>query len=378
MSLSQNVSGIIDDLYAGALDDGSWDRAIVQLADLAGASGAQLFAIDLLHNVVLRDESHRMDPDIGAKYRAHYFSKDILVEPFLRYAVGRPATESQMVTSDQWRRSEIFGELAAPHDTPYVLGALLYKSRAKFVALSLKTSFHHGPFTPREVENLSTVIPHLRRALEIKDRLALSNVRADNLAQSLDNLSFGVLILDGSGCVIESSTTAREIMRSPDSGVSLNREKGICLREPAHAELYRWFVAGAPSPRNFDGLLHVQRPSKQPISVLVSPLPRKTQSWIAGDPRWMLLVFDPDRRIQMSTELIARDLGISAREAEIAALLVAGYDINAIAERLKISIHTARTHVKAAFSKTGARSQSELIQRIAMGPASVKGVVRPH
>jgi DNA-binding CsgD family transcriptional regulator len=88
----------------------------------------------------------------------------------------------------------------------------------------------------------------------------------------------------------------------------------------------------------------------------------------------MLLVFDPDRRIQMSTELIARDLGISTREAEIAALLVAGHDINAIAERLKISIHTARTHVKAVFSKTGARSQSELIQRIAAGPASVKGM----
>jgi hypothetical protein len=86
MNLSENVSGIIDDLYAGALDNGTWDRAIVRLADLAGASGAQLFAIDLLHNAVLRDETHRLDPAIGTKYRAHYFAKDILVEPFLRYA----------------------------------------------------------------------------------------------------------------------------------------------------------------------------------------------------------------------------------------------------------------------------------------------------
>jgi DNA-binding CsgD family transcriptional regulator len=371
MTLSQNVSGIIDDLYAGALDDGAWDRAIVHVADLAGASGAQLFAIDLLNSAVLRDETHRLDPAIGAKYRAHYFTKDILVEPFLRYAVGRLATESQMVTSDQWRRSEIFGELAAPHDTPYVLGALLYKSRAKFVALSLKTSFRHGPFTPLEVDNLSTVIPHLRRALEVKDRLALSNVRADNLAQSLDNLSFGVLILDASGRVIESSSAAQEIMCSPDSGVHVNTEQRICLREPANTELYRWLVAGAPPPRNFDGLLHVQRPSKQPISVLVSPLPQKTQSWIGGDPRWMLLLFDPERRTQVSIALIARDLGISAREAEIAALLTVGYDLNNIALRLNISANTVRTHLKTIFSKTGIHTQSELIRRIAVGPSAI-------
>jgi DNA-binding CsgD family transcriptional regulator len=92
----------------------------------------------------------------------------------------------------------------------------------------------------------------------------------------------------------------------------------------------------------------------------------------------MLRLFDPERRTQVSIPLIARDLGISAREAEIAALLVAGHDINAIVERLKISIHTARTHVKAVFAKAGARSQSELIQRIAEGPASVKGAGRDH
>jgi DNA-binding CsgD family transcriptional regulator len=71
--------------------------------------------------------------------------------------------------------------------------------------------------------------------------------------------------------------------------------------------------------------------------------------------------------------LIAHDLGISEREAEIAALLVAVNDLKGIAARLNISIHTARTQLKTVFGKTGIRSQAELIQRIARVPAAFFG-----
>jgi DNA-binding CsgD family transcriptional regulator len=78
-----------------------------------------------------------------------------------------------------------------------------------------------------------------------------------------------------------------------------------------------------------------------------------------------------ERRTQISAQRISSDLGISQREGEIAVLLGAGYDLKGIAARLNISIHTARTHIKAAFAKTGLRSQTELVHRIAKGPASV-------
>jgi len=92
----------------------------------------------------------------------------------------------------------------------------------------------------------------------------------------------------------------------------------------------------------------------------------------------MLLLFDPERRLSISAELISRDLGISPREAQVAALLVAGYTTTKIAHRLGIRANTARTHVKAIFSKTGIHSQTELIRRIASGPASVNLAERPH
>jgi DNA-binding CsgD family transcriptional regulator len=371
MRIEDTIPSIIDDLYVGALDDDVWTRASIAIGDSVGATGVHFFSFNPSTNSVIRDEAHRIDPQLTSAYRNHYFTKDILVEPFVTIPVGEPTPEYKLVSLDSWKKSELFNELAIPYDMPYVLTTLLHRSPDKIVALSLKTSSKHGPFHMHEAERLKQVVPHLSRVLEIKDRLAASQVRADTLAKTLDSLSFGVLVLDATGCVIESNTIAAEILRAPRAGISVNKQGRVHLREPAGSTLYRWIIAGKPPAQNFDGLLHVSHPSKQHLSILASPLPQKTKSWIGGDPRWILLLFDPERRTQVSTKLIAHDLGISEREAEVAALLSAGYDLRAIAVMLNISVHTVRTHLKAIFSKTGVRSQAELIQRIANGPASV-------
>lgn len=370
MRIEETISLIIDDLYAGALEDAPWSRAMTRIADLAGASGADLYSLDLINGRVLRDESHRIDPAVGAAYREGYSSKDLLVAPTLRVPVGEPTADHKLVPIDIWRRSEIFNELALKNDLPHVLVTLLHKTPGQIVTLSLKGSLRHGPYSDDEARRVKLIVPHLHRALQIKDCLALAQINPANITNSLDNLSFGVIVLDASGCMIEASTVAADMMRAPDSGITHGADKRIRLPEPAGTDLYRWIIAGKRPPYP-GGLLHIARPWKQPISVLVSVLPENTRSWIAGGPRWILLLFDPERRTRVSIPLIAHDLGISEREAEIAALLVAGYDLKAIAARLHISIHTARTHLKTVFGKTGIRSQAELIQRISRGPAAM-------
>ena len=372
------ISEILDDLYAGALDEDAWGRAMVRVSDLAGASGVNLIAVNLETGRVLRDESHRLDPSVATAYREYWSAKDILVGPLLRVPVGEPTPDYKLASLEAWEGCELFNELALPMDLPYILPTLLHKSDAKIVALSLKTSKRHGPFHEYEADLLRVVIPHIRRALEIRDRLAVAQMRSDTLVRSLDCLSFGVLILDATGRIIECNAMAEELMRA-DSGVHRHSDGRLFLREPAGAVLHRWLLSGTPPSGNLDGLLKLPRKNvQQPLSILVTPLPHKTTCWIAGDPRWMLLLFDPERRLSISAELISRDLGISLREAQVAALLVAGYDPTRIAHRLGISANTARTHVKAIFSKTGIHSQTELIRRIASGPGSVDLAGRPH
>lgn len=56
--------------------------------------------------------------------------------------------------------------------------------------------------------------------------------------------------------------------------------------------------------------------------------------------------------------------GLTAREREIAALLVAGMSTRDIVARLFISPHTVQDHLKSIFEKTDTRTRRELVARV--------------
>lgn len=376
MQAEKSIPKIVDDLYAGTLDDVAWNRALIATADLVSGTCALLFAFSPRTGQLLRNEIHRFDPLAIDEYQREWAATDLRVKLSADLPLGEPIFEAKLMPLRSWKGSEIYNEFLLRADAPWVLAYWLHRTADKVVSLCIEGSRHRGPFDQRDGERIQPVIPHLRRALEIKDRLEFSQVRAETLAKTLDNLSFGVMVLDADGRLLEASAVTQALMRG-NSGIRRNPDGTLWLREPAGAELDRWILAGAPPAHNSDGLLHVARPLARPISVMVARLPPMSTSWIGGDPRWMLLLFDPDRHIQTSAELIARDLGITEREAEVAALLVAGYDLRQIAQRLHISLHTARAHLKAIYSKTGHGSQADLIRRVAGGPA-VEGLYRPR
>jgi DNA-binding CsgD family transcriptional regulator len=63
------------------------------------------------------------------------------------------------------------------------------------------------------------------------------------------------------------------------------------------------------------------------------------------------------------TDLFARALGLSAREAELLGHLVAGADTRNIAERMFVSEHTVQDHLKSIFAKSGTRNRRTLLAR---------------
>ena len=67
------------------------------------------------------------------------------------------------------------------------------------------------------------------------------------------------------------------------------------------------------------------------------------------------------------------DLGLTARESEVAAFLSEGLSNREMAEALSISEHTVKSHLKAIFQKTGVASRAQAVARI-MGDPRFKRV----
>jgi DNA-binding CsgD family transcriptional regulator len=364
---SAAIPGIIEELYAGALDDAAWHRALLSVADLFGASGAMLFAFNPNTGAVLRDENHRVDPTTVANYATYWTFQDCRREAFITALPGVVVTE-KLLDIPNLEKTGFYNEFLLRVDAPHFMPAWLRKTPDKAVALSLLGTRRRGAFDRSDVRTLQQqLLPHIARALEIRDRLEAAQVRAASLVHSLEVFNFGVLVLDSGGRILQTNSIAEQHLQAGE-GVRRTSTGSLRLREPAEGQFKRWLSSGVP-PVKSEGLLCVQRRSTLPLSLLLTPLPQTKTTWLSRDPRWLLLIFDRTRRICASAELLERDLGVSAREAQVAASLFEGLSPQEIAQQLRVSPETVRTQLKSIFRKTGTLSQADLLRRIALGPA---------
>jgi len=302
-------------------------------------------------------------------YRHHWVSTDMRITAGATMPVGEPHNERQLVDKSKWNRSSLLNEFLLPSDYPFMLATWLHKSAHKVVALTFEGSIRRGPFDENDTLKLTRLIPHLRRALAIRDRLEAHEIRASALTSVVEQSHIGVIMLDQKGRILEATGLAERLLKT-ECGLRRAGDHTLWLREPAGSQLRQWGMTGLPPKDHSQGCLSVPRgDGLQTISLVVTPMPAVPVPWTGTDSRWLVLVFDPEQRVRPSAELVSRELGISAREGEIAVLLSLGHTLSSVATRLGISLHTVRVHLKHIFEKIGAHSQSEVIRRVLLSPA---------
>jgi DNA-binding CsgD family transcriptional regulator len=363
------VADILQDLYAGTLDETAWDRALVRITDMVGGAGVVLLALNPSNGAVLRDEVHRFDPQVARDFIQRWAEKDIRVPLGVSLPPGIINYGEMTLSSREWRKSEIYNDFLIPNDSPHHLTTWSHKGPTKCVAFTVQGTTRHGPFEESDATRLRPFVPHLQRAIDIRDRLEAANIRASALASSMDRLTFGLIALDEVGGIIEANAVAEELLRS-EPGISVGSDRTLRLSGPSDAELRRWILKGITADSRPDHLVQIaRRDGRQPMSLMITPMPHLPVRWTSMDPRWIVFLFDPELHVMPVATVLAQELGISAREAEVAAHLSSGKSLKQISRCLSISDHTVRTHLKAIYAKTGLKSQVDLVRRVVTGPA---------
>jgi DNA-binding CsgD family transcriptional regulator/PAS domain-containing protein len=365
---SANYRDVVDDLYAGTIDDAAWGRALIGIADMVRASATLLLAFNPSSGALLREENHRLDPSTLEDYRDYWTFHDCRREYFMATPVGCPGTERTLSIPD-WRRSPILNEFLLPADAPHFMPAWVRKSGTLAVTLSLQGTLKRGAFDTRDIENFRRILPHVGRALEIRDRLEAAQLRANTLASCLHRVPCGVIVLSIHGKIIEVNAAAERVLRT-EKEICGTLDRTLVINKLTGASLWRWLHRSTKEGVQ-EHLIRVERgPGRWPITVMVTAMPRMPVPWSAGEQGCLLFLFDPEHRVTPHSVVLMEEMGISAREAEIAVLLFMGVGLTEVAQRLLISVHTARTHLKSIYAKTGIRSQNELIRRVATGPTT--------
>ena len=197
------MMSIIDDLYSGTLDPVAWQRAIIAIADQVSGSAAYILCVNPSTATILRDEAFRTDPGVYLKYQQYWVTKDIRIPLGTTCAVGEPVFEHKLMPARSWAASEIYNDYLVPSDSPWLLAFTLHKAPHKVVFFSINGTRRRGAFDVGDGNRIVPIIPHLRRALEIKDRLEAAQIRCDALGSSFESMSFGVIILDARAKAVE-------------------------------------------------------------------------------------------------------------------------------------------------------------------------------
>ena len=105
------------------------------------------------------------------------------------------------------------------------------------------------------------------------------------------------------------------------------------------------------------------------LQVTVLPVPEQKE--FAGSESFaLILVSDPSSLSRPRTALMQQLFGLTPAESRLTDLLLNGLEVREAAERLLITLETARFHLKRVLTKTGTHRQTELMRLMLSLPGS--------
>lgn len=290
------------------------------------------------------------NPIIGGAQRRFYRMLPDPVQPSPEWQSRRPVTVLSAATGGDLCRSRLWRELIGPRGGGDQLMARLAVGGAAWAYLDLGRARSSGWFTADDAGFVAGLAPLL--AARLRAGLRAPGGPAEDGGQP------GTIILD------------RDLGLVAGTGAAWRWIERLGLQRPSDAEPLPGFIYAAVTRL----AVAAGRP-QTPIAVRLQ----------AGDGRWVVarvapvadsprlaggyvVTLEPARAGELAP-LLMRAWGLSARERDVAALVIEGLSSQDIAAALFISPHTVRDHLKSAFAKVGVNRRRDLAAALAGKPA---------
>lgn len=235
------------------------------------------------------------------------------------------------------------------------------------------------PFDQESCDFLGELVPYLKRLFIIQKKLAALEIERSIAADTLDNIPIGIFVVNSRMDIVLANDSGKEMLYNAE-GFCVGSSRLMVYNSSEHARLQHIVsnILGAPP--------HKPRPAPEPISltgdgtsipfsVLVSSLSPASLGLgtsFMRQPMAVLFVTDPLKPQETSSDLLQRMFGLTRREGQVVEQLVMGRSLPETAEILGISDNTARTHVKAVFSKTGTSHQADVVRLVLSSPVWIQ------
>lgn len=339
------------------IDPTLWPQIIDEVCAAAGATGGALLQSDIRTPDIPRTAS--VDHCFRYYFATGWQTRDTRAERSLPLLMrGQPVvTDQNIVTPEEMRRLDFYNECALPFGLPWFAGIGLWAGSALW-AMVIQRTWQQGPFEPHETRILALLAPRLTETATLSK--AVGRAALSGITNALKMLEHPALALDRLGFVLDANAAAQQIF---DDEIFI-RNRRLTVRDHQASQALKALTDRLQTTSDAAPLpvppIVVRRAVKRPLVLRVLPVAGPARTPFLG-ARVLLVFSDLDRRPAPAPSVLSQAFGLSRAETRVAALLATGTSIAQAAEQLRLSRATIRNQLKAVFTKTATRRQSELV-----------------
>lgn len=369
---------LIERIYDSALRPEAWQGVVLRVSEMLGGSPVMLGFFRPGETSFGPRYAVGLQREFLDTYLEHLLNDLPWSTRSMRNLVDRVAPISESFSGVEIESTAFYTEWLKPQGLAPIWPAghtLVDEAGEPIGGFAVFRAEGQGPFTDEELASVSPFIPHFRRALHV--HLALHGARTVQhaVAEALNRLPTGVMLLNKKREVVVRNRGADRIV-SQDDGFRLDRN-GPCAANARENAALQKLIADAMETHHrgalaSTGFLSISRPSgRRPFALMVTPLLAVPAGGVVSDAVVALFVSDPDAGRVSEAEVLAKLYALTHSEAEMVRLLALGLSLEEAASKRGVSMNTARSHLKHAFAKTGTSRQGELVRLVITGVGTI-------
>jgi|KBSSwiStaDraftv2_1062776.scaffolds.fasta_scaffold01758_17 DNA-binding CsgD family transcriptional regulator len=351
-------------LYEGATEAQPFTRFLDALREWLSADRATM----------LLERQRRDWPGVifsadGKSERINHYRNLFAQDPFKDLPAGEVVTLCEHLGQEAFERSTFMEEFMRPHGMLHVLGADVIEPGGIRIRLRVSRFAGRDDFNVDEKARLTPLLAHVERVMGLFIRLANAETELELFEGVLTRLAVATVVIDRDCRILHASPLANELFAEGDA---LRNDRGILK------------IAGSPSQTNAlaqaaayitdsdvmqpvlpeTRFLHCTRGGGSHLGLQIRPVPPSAKFDAPLRGTALVIIIDPDRDIAPPPEMLRQLYGFTRAEAELAALMGRGFNLDEASDLLDISKHTGRAHLRAIYAKTGATRQSGLVRML--------------
>ena len=364
-TLRAQQGSLIESIYQTAIDTSHWQHFMHQVVEAIDGRSSRILFMNRSADKVYASSMVNTDDSYHQQYVDYYVNAC----PWRSEIASKP--KGRMYSSyldfsckqKEFHNGHFYHDWAKPQDIEHGMGGTVNCSDDTCIQLLIQRSREPGPFTRDETSFIDTLIPHIRRSLNLNQQLEANRLLTQAVTQVSQISPLPFVLLDERLQICHMSTQAEGIL-SNHPLIGIKRQRLACREAAAQQRLQRMLKLTGPNrgndPGNPGGNLTLSPGSEDQLELLCCPLHENYSSSTSARKAFVAVFLNLNHWFRFDRPRLKNNYALTETEILLAESLFNGMTLQDCADQRGTSIHTVRTQCKHLLAKLSVPRQVAL------------------